>query len=69
YGFLSENAEFAVACEQNNITFIGPKSKAIMMMGSKLAAKEAVKAYDIPMVPGTEEAITDITEAKKIAKD
>ncbi len=68
YGFLSENAEFAVACEQNNITFIGPKSKAIMMMGSKLAAKEAVKAYDIPMVPGTEEAITDITEAKKIAK-
>jgi acetyl-CoA carboxylase biotin carboxylase subunit len=69
YGFLSENAEFAVACEQNDITFIGPKSKAIKMMGSKLAAKEAVKAYNIPMVPGTEEAITDISEAKKIAKE
>ena len=68
YGFLSENAEFAVACEQNNITFIGPKSKAIKIMGSKLAAKDAVKAYNIPMVPGTAEAITDIAEAKKIAK-
>lgn len=69
YGFLSENADFAVACEQNNITFIGPKSKAIKIMGSKLAAKDAVKAYDIPMVPGTDEAITDIDEAKKIAKE
>ncbi len=67
YGFLSENAAFAEACEKNNIIFIGPKSKAIEMMGSKLAAKDAVKAYNIPMVPGTEEAITDIEEAKKIA--
>ncbi|MDP5104748.1 MAG: acetyl-CoA carboxylase biotin carboxylase subunit [Polaribacter sp.] len=69
YGFLSENANFAEACEKNNIIFIGPKSKAIKMMGSKLAAKEAVKAYDIPMVPGTKDAITDITEAKIIAKE
>ena len=68
YGFLSENADFAVACEENNIIFIGPKSKAIKIMGSKLAAKDAVKAYDIPMVPGTDEAITDISEAKEIAK-
>ena len=67
YGFLSENSAFAQACEKNNIIFIGPKSKAIEMMGSKLAAKEAVKHYNIPMVPGTEEAITDIEEAKKIA--
>ncbi|TYA56316.1 acetyl-CoA carboxylase biotin carboxylase subunit [Formosa maritima] len=69
YGFLSENAHFAELCEKNNITFIGPKSKAIKIMGSKLAAKEAVKTYNIPMVPGTDEAITDIPEAKKIAKD
>ena len=69
YGFLSENADFAEACEKNNITFIGPKSKAIKIMGSKLAAKDAVKAYNIPMVPGTEDAITDISEAKKIAKE
>ncbi len=67
YGFLSENADFAELCEANNITFIGPKSKAIKIMGSKLAAKDAVKAYDIPMVPGTDEAITDIVEAKNIA--
>jgi acetyl-CoA carboxylase biotin carboxylase subunit len=67
YGFLSENADFAELCEANNIVFIGPKSHAIRVMGSKLAAKEAVKAYNIPMVPGTDEAITDIPEAKKIA--
>jgi acetyl-CoA carboxylase biotin carboxylase subunit len=67
YGFLSENAQFAELCEKNNIIFIGPKSKAIEIMGNKLAAKEAVKDYDIPMVPGTEDAITDIEEAKKIA--
>lgn len=67
YGFLSENSAFAEECEKNNIIFIGPKSKAIEMMGSKLAAKDAVKKYNIPMVPGTEEAITDIDEAKKIA--
>lgn len=69
YGFLSENADFAELCEANNVTFIGPKSYAIKVMGSKLAAKDAVKAYDIPMVPGTDEAITDIPEAKKIAQD
>lgn len=67
YGFLSENAAFAEECEKNNIIFIGPKSKAIEIMGSKLAAKDAVKAYDIPMVPGTEDAISDINEAKKVA--
>lgn len=69
YGFLSENASFAELCESNNIIFIGPKSKAIKIMGSKLAAKEAVKAYNIPMVPGIDEAITDIKKAKLIAKD
>jgi len=67
YGFLSENSQFAEACEKNNLIFIGPKSKAIEMMGNKLAAKEAVKEYNIPMVPGTENAITDIEEAKKMA--
>lgn len=67
YGFLSENAEFAEAVEANGLIFIGPKSHAIRVMGSKLAAKDAVKKYDIPMVPGTDEAITDIAEAKKIA--
>jgi propionyl-CoA carboxylase alpha chain len=68
YGFLSENASFAELCEEQNIIFIGPKSKAIKIMGSKLAAKEAVKTYHIPMVPGIDEAITDVAKAKTIAK-
>lgn len=67
YGFLSENADFAEACETQGVIFIGPKSKAIKMMGNKLAAKEAVKHYDIPMVPGIDEAITDVEKAKQIA--
>ena len=69
YGFLSENASFAELCEKNNIVFIGPRSKAIKIMGSKLAAKDAVKKYNIPMVPGIDEAITDVEKAKKIAKE
>jgi propionyl-CoA carboxylase alpha chain len=69
YGFLSENADFAEAVENNNITFIGPRSKAIKMMGDKLAAKDAVKDYDIPMVPGVDHAITNPEEAVAIAKD
>ena len=67
YGFLSENAGFAEEVEKNGIIFIGPGSKAIKIMGSKLAAKEAVKKYDIPMVPGVDEAITNVEEAKAIA--
>jgi acetyl-CoA carboxylase biotin carboxylase subunit len=67
YGFLSENADFALECEKNGIVFIGPKSHAIKIMGSKLAAKDAVKAYNIPMVPGIDEAITDIEKAKQAA--
>ncbi|PRX54224.1 acetyl-CoA carboxylase biotin carboxylase subunit [Flagellimonas meridianipacifica] len=69
YGFLSENAAFAEAVEKNGITFIGPKSKAIRIMGSKLEAKEAVKGYNIPMVPGIDEAITDVKAAKQIASE
>lgn len=69
YGFLSENATFAQMVEDNGITFIGPKPHAIKVMGNKLAAKEAVRDYDIPMVPGIEEAITDVTLAEKVAKE
>ena len=69
YGFLSENAEFGEKVEKSGMIFIGPKSHAIRVMGSKLAAKDAVKKYNIPMVPGTDEAITDISEAKKIASE
>jgi len=68
YGFLSENADFAEKSEQNGITFVGPRSEAIRIMGNKLAAKEAVKMYNIPMVPGIDKAITDISEAKEIVQ-
>jgi len=69
YGFLSENAEFALKAEKNNLIFIGPRSKAIQMMGDKLAAKDAVKGYNIPMVPGIDKAISDIAQAKEIANN
>ena len=69
YGFLSENASFAELCEENDIIFIGPKSKSISVMGDKLAAKEAVKDYNIPMVPGVDRAVTDPNEAANIARE
>ncbi|HEU4902742.1 MAG TPA: biotin carboxylase N-terminal domain-containing protein, partial [Flavisolibacter sp.] len=67
YGFLSENAGFAEQVENAGITFIGPTADAMRIMGSKLAAKEAVKKYNIPMVPGIDKAIDDVVAAKKIA--
>ena len=69
YGFLSENAGFARAVKEAGITFIGPSPEAMEMMGSKLAAKAAAKAYNIPLVPGTEEAISDVDAARKIAEE
>ncbi len=68
YGFLSENAGFARMVQEAGIIFIGPSPEAIELMGSKLAAKAAVAKYNIPMVPGTEHAITDVEEAKQIAR-
>lgn len=67
YGFLSENAAFSKACEDNGITFIGPTPFAIETMGNKLAAKQAVSKFNVPMVPGVDHSITTAEEAKKIA--
>ncbi len=67
YGFLSENAGFARAVRAAGLIFVGPSPEAMELMGSKLAAKAAVAKYGIPMVPGTEEAITDVPAAKIIA--
>lgn len=67
YGFLSENASFSKACADAGITFIGPTSYSIEMMGSKIAAKQAAKKFNVPMVPGTDKPIADIEEAKVIA--
>lgn len=69
YGFLSENASFADLVAKNNLIFIGPSSSAIQTMGDKLAAKAAVAAFNVPFVPGTAEAITDIPAAKVIAAE
>lgn len=69
YGFLSENAEFARKVEKENIVFIGPSAHAMEMMGNKLKAKETVKKYNVPMVPGTDEKLTDINIGKTIAKE
>jgi acetyl-CoA carboxylase biotin carboxylase subunit len=67
YGFLSENADFAQKVKDAGIIFIGPGPEAMRIMGSKLAAKECVKTYNIPMVPGIDQAIEDVTIAKEIA--
>lgn len=68
YGFLSENAAFARQVQAAGLIFIGPSPESIEMMGSKLAAKEAAKRFNVPMVPGIEEAITDIETAKAIGR-
>lgn len=68
YGFLSENAEFTRKVTEAGIEFIGPSPKAMDLMGDKLSAKAVVKDYNIPMVPGTDEAIQDIEAAKELAK-
>ncbi|UOQ70841.1 acetyl-CoA carboxylase biotin carboxylase subunit [Hymenobacter cellulosilyticus] len=69
YGFLSENAEFARMVTEAGLIFVGPSPEAMNIMGDKLSAKQAVKAYDIPLVPGTDEAISDVEEAKRIASE
>ena len=69
YGFLSENAGFARACEEHGVKFIGPAWRSIEQMGSKIAARRIAIASGAPVVPGTEQGITDPTEARRIAKE
>ncbi len=68
-GFISENASFAKHCEQCGINFIGPKADVIEMMGNKTRAKQTMKAYGLPVIPGSEGIIADIEDAKLIADD
>ncbi|MCW3121898.1 MAG: acetyl-CoA carboxylase, biotin carboxylase [Flavipsychrobacter sp.] len=68
YGFLSENASFSKAVTDAGLIFIGPSAHSIEIMGSKIGAKQAAKKFNVPMVPGTEEPLKDIEEAKKIAE-
>ena len=69
YGFLSENADFCQKVQNAGIVFIGPDPAAMRIMGSKLAAKDCVKKYNIPMVPGIDRAIEDIVLAKRRAAE
>ncbi len=64
YGFLSENAAFARMVKASGLILIGPSPEAMEIMGNKLSAKAAALKYNIPMVPGTDEAITNVNEAK-----
>ena len=67
YGFLSENSSFARKVKEAGIKLIGPSPESMEVMGDKLSAKQAVKAFNVPLVPGVDSAISDISEAKKIA--
>ena len=69
YGFLSENAGFARACEQAGIVFVGPRSELLEMMGDKTAARTLAKKNHVPVLPGTEEPVTDREQAVKIARE
>jgi acetyl-CoA carboxylase biotin carboxylase subunit len=68
YGFLSENGDFCRALEKAGVTFVGPSPHAMKVMGDKLAAKEAVKGHGVPLVPGTEGAVSGLEEAIAVAK-
>ena len=68
YGFLSENAQFARACEQAGLIFVGPRPELLDMMGDKTAARALAQKINVPTLPGTEHAISDRDEALKVAR-
>ena len=68
YGFLAENAEFSNICEDNGFSFIGPKPKIINSMGDKSEARNTMKSSGVPVIPGSDGVLKDVTEASKFAK-
>ena len=68
YGFLAENPKFARACEQEGITFVGPSSRVLELMGDKIAARREMSKAGVPVVPGTEECVMDPGQAGDLAK-
>ena len=68
YGFLSENEQFAQACQDNGIVFIGPRASSIAAMGDKIAARKVAKAAGVPTVPGTDGPLATVEEAEAFAK-
>lgn len=68
YGFLSENEDFAEACEKNGIVFIGPTVHAISSMGDKLSARELMKKAGVPIVPGSDGPVSTIDDVREVVK-
>ncbi len=69
FGFLSENANFAKTCTRCGVKFIGPSYEAIEMMGDKAQAKETMRAAGVPVIPGSDGEISDVEEAKRLARE
>ncbi|HEX3001914.1 MAG TPA: acetyl-CoA carboxylase biotin carboxylase subunit [Methanoregula sp.] len=69
YGFLAENYRFAKLCQDESVTFVGPRWKTIKAMGSKIGSKQMMREAGVPVLPGTDSGIMDIDEAKKVAAD
>jgi len=69
YGFLSESAEFAQACEKAGVIFIGPKAEHISLFGDKMASKEAMKGIGVPVLEGINTPVTNIKEGEKISRE
>jgi pyruvate carboxylase subunit A len=69
YGFLAENPRFALACEQEGITFIGPSGRVLQLMGDKVTARREMIKAGVPVVPGTDECVVKFDQARSIARD
>ena len=69
YGFLAENPKFANACEEADIKFIGPSSRVLELMGDKITARSKMMKAGIPVVPGTDECVTEFGQARDIARE
>lgn len=68
YGFLAENQRFAEICEASGVTFIGPQASVIQMMGDKNRARQEMKKAKLPVIPGSQNTLTNLDEAKKLAQ-
>ncbi len=69
YGFLAENPRFASACEREGLTFIGPPARVLELMGDKVAARQEMVKAGVPVVPGTNECVTEPEQARAIADE
>src|SRR5206468_13092221 len=68
YGFLAENAAFVEACTDNDLVFVGPPADVMALMGDKISAKQAMRAADVPTVPGTDGA-TSVADVRAVAEE